>query len=92
MMLSEPESTQMYYRLLSIKAYDKAFIPLTSDSLILPVLHYYINRNDKRHLPEAYYYAGRIYRDLGDAPQALDYFEKALDAMGKRFSFYILWV
>ena len=24
---------------------------------------------DKRLLPEAYYYAGRVYRDLGDAPR-----------------------
>lgn len=82
MMLSEPESTQMYYRLLCIKADDKAYIPLTSDSSIIPVLHYYIKRNDKRHLPEAYFYAGRIYRDWGDTPQALDCFDKALNAMG----------
>ena len=78
---TEPETTQMYYRLLCIKANDKAYIPHTSDSLILPVLHYYIEKDDERHLPEAYYYAGRVYRDLGDAPQALDYFEKAAEAL-----------
>ncbi len=80
-MQNEAEATQMYYRLLCIKANDKAYIPHTSDSLILPVLHYYIEKNDKRHLPEAYYYAGRVYRDLEDAPQALNYFEKALEAL-----------
>ena len=78
---TEPETTQMYYRLLCIKANDKAYIPHTSDSLILPVLHYYIEKDDERHLPEAYYYAGRVYRDLGDAPQALEYFEKAAEAL-----------
>lgn len=78
---TEPETTQMYYRLLCIKANDKAYIPHTSDSLILPVLHYYIEKGDKQHLPEAYYYAGRVYRDLGDAPQALEYFEKAAEAL-----------
>ena len=78
-MQDEPEATRMYYRLLCIKANDKAYILHTSDSLILPMLHYYIEKNDKRHLPEAYYYAGRVYRDLGDAPQALEYFEKALE-------------
>lgn len=78
---TEPEATQMYYRLLCIKANDKAYIPHTSDSLILPVLHYYIEKGDEQHLPEAYYYAGRVYRDLGDAPQALDYFEKAAEAL-----------
>ena len=71
----------MYYRLLCIKANDKAYILHTSDSLILPVLHYYIEKDDERHLPEAYYYAGRVYRDLGDAPQALEYFEKAAEAL-----------
>ncbi|ADV43219.1 tetratricopeptide repeat protein [Bacteroides helcogenes] len=78
---AEPEATQMYYRLLCIKAGDKAYKLHTSDSLILPVLHYYIEKDDERHLAEAYYYAGRVYRDLGDAPQALDYFEKALEAL-----------
>lgn len=78
---NEPEATRMYYRLLCIKANDKAYILHTSDSLILPVLHYYIEKDDERHLPEAYYYAGRVYRDLGDAPQALEYFEKAVETL-----------
>ena len=78
---NEPEATRMYYRLLCTKANDKAYILHTSDSLILPVLHYYIEKDDERHLPEAYYYAGRVYRDLGDAPQALEYFEKAAEAL-----------
>ena len=80
-MKQEPQDVQMYYRLLCIKAKDKAYITHTSDSAILPVVEYYEREGDKKHLPEAYYYAGRVYRDLGDAPQALDYFEKALDAM-----------
>lgn len=80
-MQAEPETTQMYYRLLCIKADDKAYILHTSNDRILPVLHYYIEKNDKRHLPEAYYYAGRVCRDMGDAPQALGYFEKALEAL-----------
>ena len=56
---------------------------LTADSLIRPILHYYIKEGDPRLLPDAYYYAGRVYRDLGDAPQALDYFEQSLEAMRK---------
>lgn len=74
----ESKETQMYYQLLTIKAKDKAYIAHTSDSLILEVLHYYEKKKDKKYLPEAYYYAGRVYRDLGDAPQALDYFFKAI--------------
>lgn len=82
--LSEPKSTQMYYHLLSIKARDKAYIPHTSDSLILQVVQYYENKEDKKNLPEAYFYAGRICRDLGDAPQALDYFQKAVDVSDEK--------
>ena len=76
-----PLAHRMYYRLLCIKAADKAYLPHSSDSLIRPVLHYYMEDGDKRLLPEAYYYAGRVYRDLGDAPQALDYFDQSLQAM-----------
>ena len=80
-MEQERKGVRMYYDLLCIKAQDKAYIPHASDSLILSVLHYYEERADRRHLPEAYYYAGRVASDLGDAPQALDYFGKALEAM-----------
>lgn len=76
----EPKETQIYYQLLTIKAKDKAYITHTSDSVLLKVLHYYENKKDKRHLPEVYYYAGRVYRDLGDAPQTLDFFLQAIDA------------
>lgn len=81
LMKQESEQVQMYYNLLCIKARDKAYITHTSDSLMLAVLHYYESRNDRHHLPEAYYYAGRVMSDLGDAPQALDYFTRSLNAM-----------
>lgn len=76
----EPEATQMYYQLLTIKAKDKPYPVFTSDSLIKPLLSYYEKRKDKTHLPEVYYYAGLTYRTIGDAPQALDYSQKALNA------------
>lgn len=75
------EPTFRYYQLLTIKARDKAFLPHSSDSLVLTVLHYYEQGGDPRLLPEAYYYAGRVTRDLGDAPQAVDFFHAALDAI-----------
>lgn len=78
---SEPKNTQMYYWLLTIKAKDKTYITHTSDSLIKTVVEYYEDKKDKKRLPEAYYYAGRVYRDLGDAPQALDYLQKAMETL-----------
>ena len=76
-----PERVRMYHRLLTIKAADKAYMRHTSDTLIRQVVAYYEDGADPWLLPEAYYYAGRVYSDLGDAPQALDYFERAAEAL-----------
>lgn len=75
------EADLMYWRLLCIKAADKAYIPFTTDSAAVAVMHYYENGGDKSLLPTAYYYAGRASADIGDAPQALDYYQKALDVI-----------
>ncbi len=80
-MNSEPETTQMYYRLLQIRANDNAYIPYSSDSLIKAILTYYQDKKDNTHLPEVYYYAGRIYLDLGDTPKALQYLQKAIEVL-----------
>jgi len=80
-MQQAPEFVQMRYKLLTIKANDKAYINHTSDSLILSLVDYYEHGGDPAYLGEAYYYAGSTYRDLGDAPRALEYYQKALDAM-----------
>lgn len=76
-----PEADLMYWRLLRIKAADKAYIPFTSDSEAVAVMRYYENGGDRALLPTAYYYAGRASADIGDAPQALDYYQKALDVI-----------
>lgn len=80
-MSSAPKHERMYYRLLCIKAADKAYIQHKSDTAILPLIEYYEKHGDKKLLAETYYYAGSIYRDMNDAPMALDYFQKALDVM-----------
>ena len=68
-----------YYDLLKIRTNDKAYIAHTSDSAILSVINYFENHDFNNLLPVAYYYGGRVYSDLGDAPQALEYFHKTLD-------------
>lgn len=70
---------KFYFDLLNIRANDKAYIAHTSDSAILSVINYFENHDFNNLLPAAYYYGGRVYSDLGDAPQALEYFQKALD-------------
>lgn len=76
-MADAPEHEQMYYRLICIKADDKAYIEHESDTSILPVVEYYETKGDKHLLSEAYYYAGNTYRDMNDAPRALEYYQKA---------------
>ena len=68
-----------YYDLLKIRTNDKAYIAHTSDSAMLSGINYFENHDFNNLLPVAYYYGGRVYSDLGDAPQALEYFHKALD-------------
>lgn len=80
-MSSAPKYERMYYNLLRIKAADKAYIEHKSDTAILPLIEYYEKHGDKKLLSETYYYAGSVYRDMNDAPMALDYFQKALDVM-----------
>lgn len=69
-----PEETQMYWHLLIIQAKDKQYIPHTSDSLINRIVEFYENHGDKVKRMMSYYYQGRVYRDMNDAPRALKAF------------------
>lgn len=88
----EPEETQMYYHLLTIKAKDKLYTRHTSDSLINLIVKFYNKYGDKNKQIEAYYYQGSVYRDMNDAPSALDAFHevisrsKELSSAGKKQS------
>lgn len=75
----ESRETQMYYHLLTIKAKDKLYISHTSDSLINLIVDFYQNYGDPEKLVEAYYYRGRVYRDMYDAPRALKCFQQVAD-------------
>lgn len=65
------ESDRARFSLLRVKAADKAYVRHTSDSLIRTALAYYENHTGSEHYPEALYYGGRVYSDLGDSPTAL---------------------
>lgn len=76
---SLPESDRHFRDLLLIKASDKAYMAHTSDSLILDVIGYYSRHPENPLYPEALYYGGRVYSDLGDYPTALRYLQDALE-------------
>ena len=76
------ESDRHFHDFLTIKARDKASVPHVSDSLILDVIDYYSAYQSDPIYPEALYYGGRVYYELGDYPTALQYFQQALDNPG----------
>lgn len=69
----------MYFRLVKLKAQDKAYIPHSDLTNLNQMISYYEGEGDKKMLPEIYYLAGSTYFDLHDSPQALDYYHKVLD-------------
>lgn len=74
---NQPQKTTMKYDLLKIRLNDKAYISATSDIIIKQVVDYYQKNGDNEEKQEAFYYAGSVYRDLQDTPQALNYFLKS---------------
>ena len=75
----------MRHAVLSLKVRDKAYLPLPPpDSLVVAFVHHYDRHPElpPSHRAEAYYYAGRTFSLLRDAPQALGFFQRALDVLG----------
>ncbi len=75
------EDDRHFYDFLSVKIADKAYVNHASDSLILSVISYEEANQGYGRYPEALYYGGRVYSDLGDFPTALQYFHQALDEL-----------
>lgn len=65
--------------LLTIKARDKAYITHTSDSLILDVIEYFSSNSYKFLYPEALYYGGRVCSDMRNYPQAMKFYQLAIN-------------
>lgn len=75
------EADRNYYDFLSVKAADKAYVVHTTDTVILRVIDYAAGHRGHGYYPEALYYGGRVYSDMGDYPTALTYFHQALDEL-----------
>ncbi len=77
-----PEFTtrqEMRYHLLYHKAMNKADSLFTSDSIMLKVVDYYEHHGSANDRMLAYYVLGCVYRDLYEAPMALEYYNKATE-------------
>lgn len=73
------KAQRMRYQLLYHKAMNKADIPFTSDSIMKNVVAYYEDHGTSNDLMLAYYILGCVYRDLHEAPMALEYYNKATE-------------
>lgn len=73
------QSQKMRYELLRHKAMNKACITFTSDSVMKEVVDYYDNYGSANERMLANYVLGCVYRDLHEAPMALEYYNKATE-------------
>jgi hypothetical protein len=71
------KNQRMRYDLLHLKAENKAFVPLTSDSIAKNLVSYYDTWGNANERMMAYYLLGCVYRDKGDSPRAIDAYQKA---------------
>ena len=73
-------SQRMRYELLRATAQNKAYVDFTSDSVMKEVVDYYDDHGTANEQLQAHYLLGCVYRDLGDAPRAIECY---LDAVEK---------
>ena len=74
------KSQRMRYDLLYLKAENKAFVPLSSDSIAKDLVSYYDIWGNANERMMAHYLLGCVYRDKGDSPRAI---ESYLDAINQ---------
>lgn len=73
------KAQRMRYQLLYHKAMNKADISLSSDSIMKNVVAYYEKHGTSNERMLAYYMLGCVYRDIHEAPLALEYYNKATE-------------
>ena len=90
---SWPKRLRMRYDLLEAKAQNKAFVDFTSDSIAKEFTKYYDSHGTANERMMAHYLLGCVYRDLGEAPHAVDCYLDAIsqaDTTAKDCDFYTL--
>lgn len=70
---------RMHYELIKMKVENKQNVVFTSDSLIKEIVDYYKDNGSPNEQMLAYYLLGRVYHQMGEAPQALQAYYDALE-------------
>lgn len=76
---SWPKSQRMRYSLLTMKAQNKAYVPFISDTIAKDLVSYYDDNGSPNDRLLARYLLGCVYRDLGEAPHAVDCYLDAVN-------------
>lgn len=87
------KSQRMRYDLLTAKAQNKAYVDFTTDSVMQEVAAYYDSHGTANDRVLAHYLLGCTYRDMGEAPRAVNSFMDAIaaaDTTANDFDFYTL--
>lgn len=76
---SASKADRMYYELLLADAMNKAYVDMTTDSILKEVTDYYDRHGSSNEQMRAHYLLGCAYRDMGEAPMALQCYQDAVD-------------
>ena len=71
---------RMYYELIKLKTENKLFVTFTTDTIINQVVDYFKDHGTANERMLAYYLQGRVYADMGEAPQALQAYYDAIES------------
>ena len=75
----DPAADAMRRELLRAKEMNREYVPFTTDSVMKEVVAYFDRHGTPIEKIEAHYLLGCVYRDLGEAPQALQCYQNAVE-------------
>lgn len=90
----EKRNIAMKYQMLKVKAQNKLYLKMPSDSIFQKVVDYYDSYGTANEKMEAYYLLGCIYRDQAEVPMAIRYYHEAIekaDTMSKKCDYATLF-
>lgn len=78
---------ELFYELMRVKTDDKAYIEHgLKDTVMVDAATYFESTGPDSLAAVAWYYAGSVFRDLKNEPQALDYYQRAQNIMPANMS------
>ena len=74
-----PKADRMRYEVLLAEAMNKSYVSFTTDSVLKQVVRYYDRHGSSNEQLKAHYLLGCAYRDMGEAPAAINAWQEAVD-------------